>query len=45
VAKGWDENLVRTIAGLNVGDKVKVARSYDERKRATQIQVLWQPKP
>jgi hypothetical protein len=45
VAKGWDANLARTIAALNVGDKVKVAWSYDERKRATQIQVLWRPEP
>jgi hypothetical protein len=44
-AKGWDKNLVRTIAGLSVGDKVKVAWSYDERKRATQIQVTAKAKP
>ena len=29
----------KMIAGLNVGDKVKVAWFYDERKRTTQIQV------
>jgi hypothetical protein len=39
-AKGWDKRLLQIIAGLNVGDKVKVAWSYDERKRATQIQVV-----
>ena len=44
-AKGWDKSLVRTIAGLNVGDKVKVAWSYDERKRAVQIQVVSRAKP
>ncbi len=44
-AKGWDKGLVRTIAGLNVGDKVKIAWSYDERKRAVQIQVLSRARP
>jgi hypothetical protein len=43
--KGWDKGLVRTVAGSSVGDKVKVAWSYDERKRAMQIQVLSRPKP
>jgi hypothetical protein len=38
--KSCDQRLVRIIAGLNVGDKVKVAWFYDERKRATQIQVV-----
>jgi hypothetical protein len=38
--KSCDPRLVQIIAGLNVGDKVKVAWSYDERKRATQIQVV-----
>jgi hypothetical protein len=40
-----DKGLVRTVAGSSVGDKVKVAWSYDERKRAMQIQVLSRPKP
>ena len=44
-AKGVDKTLLRTISGLNVGDKVKVAWYYDERKRATQIQVLSRAKP
>jgi hypothetical protein len=43
--KGWDKGLVRTVAGLNVGDKVKVTWFCDERKRAMQIQVLSRPKP
>jgi hypothetical protein len=38
-AKTWDNSLLRVIAGLQAGDKVKVAWSYDERKRANQIQV------
>jgi len=37
--KSVDQRLIKVIAGLNVGDKVKVAWFYDERKRATQIQV------
>ncbi len=37
--KSVDQRLVQIIAGLNVGDKLKVAWFYDERKRATQIQV------
>jgi hypothetical protein len=37
--KGVDQKLAKIIAGLNVGDKLKVAWFYDERKRATQIQV------
>jgi len=37
--KSVDQRLAQIITGLNVGDKVKVAWSYDERKRATQIQV------
>jgi acylphosphatase len=44
-AKGWNKGVVGTIAALNVGDKVKVAWSYDERNRAVQIQVLSRPKP
>lgn len=39
-AKSVDQNLAKIIAGLNVGDKVKIAWSYDERKRAQQIQVM-----
>ncbi len=44
-AKGWDKSLLHIMAELNVGDKVKVAWSYDERKRATQIRVLSRAKP
>ncbi len=44
-AKTVDQRLARIIAGLNVGDKVKVAWSYDERKRAVQIQVIAKAKP
>jgi hypothetical protein len=43
-AKSVDKKLAQIIAGLNVGDKVKVAWSYDERKRATQIQVIGKAK-
>jgi len=32
--------VAQIIAGLSVGDRVKVAWSYDERKRAVQIQVI-----
>lgn len=39
-AKSVDQKLAKIIAGLSVGDKVKVAWSYDERKRATQVQVI-----
>ena len=28
-AKGWDKSLIQTIAGLNIGDKVKVVWSCD----------------
>jgi hypothetical protein len=44
-AKSVDQNLAKIIAGLNVGDKVKVAWFYDERKRAMQIQVTAKAKP
>ena len=44
-AKSVDKKLAQIIAGLNVGDKVKVAWSYDERKRAMQIQVVSRAKP
>jgi hypothetical protein len=44
-AKSVDKKLVQIIAGLNVGDKLKVAWFYDERKRATQIQVTAKAKP
>jgi hypothetical protein len=44
-AKGWNKSVVNAIAGLNVDDKVKVGWSYDERKRAAQVQVLSRPKP
>jgi hypothetical protein len=43
--KSVDQRVARIITGLNVGDKVKVAWSYDERKRATQIQVTAKAKP
>ncbi len=43
--KSADQRLVQIIAGLNVGDKLKVAWFYDERKRATQIQVTAKAKP
>ncbi len=43
--KSVDQRLVQIIAGLNVGDKLKVAWFYDERKRATQIQVTAKAKP
>ena len=36
--------MAKIIAGLNVGDKLKVAWFYDERKRATQIQVTGRAK-
>ena len=42
--KSCDPRLVQIIAGLSVGDKVKVAWSYDERKRAMQIQVIGKAK-
>ncbi len=44
-AKGWNKNVTQTIAALNVGDKVKIAWFYDERKRAIQIQVTKKAKP
>ena len=44
-AKSVDKKLSQIIAGLNVGDKLKVAWFYDERKRATQIQVTAKAKP
>jgi hypothetical protein len=44
-AKSVDKKLAQIITGLSVGDKVKVAWSYDERKRATQIQVIAKAKP
>jgi len=37
--KSVDQRLSQIIAGLKVGDKLKVAWFYDERKRATQIQI------
>jgi hypothetical protein len=43
--KSVDQRLSQIIAGLNVGDKLKVAWFYDERKRATQIQVTTKAKP
>ena len=43
--KTVDQRLAQIITGLNVGDKVKVAWFYDERKRATQIQVTTKAKP
>ncbi len=43
-AKSVDQNLAKIIAGLNVGDKVKITWSYDERKRAQQIQVIGKAK-
>jgi len=39
-AKGWDKQLVQIIAGLSAGDKITVAWTYDERKRATDIEVI-----
>ena len=39
-AKTWDKNFSRAVAGLNVGDRIKVNWNYDERKRAVQIEVL-----
>lgn len=44
-AKGWDKHMVQVIGALKVGDKVKVAWTYDERKRAAQIQVVAKAKP
>ena len=44
-AKSADKKLVQMIAGLKVGDKLKVAWFYDERKCATQIQVTAKAKP
>ena len=44
-AKSVDQRLTKIITGLNVGDKVKVAWSYDERKRAVQILVVAKAKP
>ena len=44
-AKSVDQKLSQIIAGLNAGDKVKVTWFYDERKRATQIQVTGKAKP
>jgi hypothetical protein len=44
-AKSVDKKLAQIIAGLNVGDKLKVAWFYDERKRATQIQIIAKAKP
>jgi hypothetical protein len=43
--KSVDQKLAKIIAGLNVGDKVKVNWFYDERKRAVQIQVTAKAKP
>jgi len=44
-AKSMDKNLVQIINGLNVGDKVKISWTYDERKRAVQIVVTSKAKP
>ena len=44
-SKGWDKGLLFLIAALTVGDRVKVAWSYDERKRAVQIKVIAKGKP
>jgi hypothetical protein len=40
VKDGFDKNLVAVIAGLKVGDKVKIAWYRDERRRVTGVQVL-----
>lgn len=37
---GFDKEMVRTFGELNVGDKVKVGWTYDERLRAVKIQVV-----
>ncbi len=37
--KSVDQKVAKIISGLNVGDKLRVAWYYDERKRAAQIQV------
>lgn len=42
---GFDKNMIRTFGELNVGDRVKLAWTYDERKRAAQIQVIAKVKP
>jgi hypothetical protein len=42
---GFDKKMIGTIGELNVGDKIKLGWSYDERKRATQIQVTSKAKP
>jgi hypothetical protein len=39
---GFDKQAIETIAGLKVGDRVRVAWYCDERKRAAQVQVLSQ---
>ena len=42
--KSVDPKVAQVIGGLGVGDKVKVAWSYDERKRAVQVQVTGKAK-
>jgi hypothetical protein len=39
-AKRWEEKPARAIAGLKIGDKVKVTWVYDERKHPKDIQVI-----
>ncbi len=42
---GMDKEMTRSIGELDVGDKVKVTWYYDERLRATKIQVIAKAKP
>ena len=42
---GFDKGMIRIIGELNVGDKVRVSWTYDERLRAAKIQVVAKAKP
>ncbi len=42
---GFDKEMIRIIGELNVGDKVRVSWTYDERLRAAKIQVVAKAKP
>ncbi len=42
---GMNKEMTRIIGELNVGDKIKVSWTYDERLRAAKIQVIAKAKP
>lgn len=42
---GMDEAMIQTLSELNIGDRVRIAWGYDERKRAVKVQVTTKAKP